>query len=663
MKKYQLVIAVLFGLGIASVNAQYIVLLNFNTTNGSYPTGSLVKSGKMLYGMTASGGTLSEGCVFAIDTNGVIDSNLHSFNGVDGSHPMGSLTLIGNKLYGTTTSGGPSHYGNIFRVNTDGTGFKSIFKFNGTDGNSPESNLILIGGKLYGTTASGGANDSGCVFSIDTNGSGYLDLHDFVSKAKGEEPYCTLAYSSGMLYGTSGGGGADNVGCIFSLDTTGTTYNDIFDFDTLTGYSPGSVIVSGNKLFGMADFGGLNNKGLVYSVNTNGTGFKDLLDFNGTNGESPFGALTQSGNLLYGMTYMGGTSGGGTIFSIDTSGNSFTNLYNFNVPNGQNPEGEVTVSGNMLYGMANSSGTNNVGVIFSMNTAFTTPVNYYAEAICIATVDTATNKAEVIWGRTNSPPQGGNGYYKIYRDSNSVYVPTHTQPLNVMSDFVDMNSNPSAGPVSYELSTVDSSGESQISSNHRTVFLTAVADSNRFNLSWTQYIGFLPSRYRIFRGPALNAMVQIDSVPLWQLTYTDSFPTVNPVYAIEAVNPAGACIPTVKIKTHNSLATLSGAFSNGVNTAVLSGVQSIDGSIPNLTIYPNPTNGVFNLTYTLTNVGNVNISIIDELGQVVYANAEQRSAGQTNEQINLENISTGIYSLRLQTTSGIKVKKLVVIKK
>jgi hypothetical protein len=81
-------------MGVGTVKAQYSVLHNFNDTNGANPFGSLIISGKMLYGMTDSGGANKMGCIFHIDTSGNEYKDILDFNGLNGQNPYGSLTLL-----------------------------------------------------------------------------------------------------------------------------------------------------------------------------------------------------------------------------------------------------------------------------------------------------------------------------------------------------------------------------------------------------------------------------------------------------------------------------------------------------------------------------------------------------------------------------------------
>lgn len=283
--------------------------------------------------------------------------------------------------------------------------------------------------------------------------------------------------------------------------------------------------------------------------------------------------------------------------------------------------------------------------------------NNYNQQICIVTLDTATNKCEIIWGRNNAPPAGGYGTFNIFRDTGAGYSFIHSQALNVLSEYIDSGSNPSAGAVSYELATYDSCGLSAYSSPHTSIYLTTTAGINAYTLNWTAYVGFTPTQYIIYRGPSLSSLAAIDSVPNTVFTYTDSFPPLGSYYAVAAENPNGPCIPT----THRAgLSLLSNAFSNGFNTGVL-GLSSLTNNISALKIYPNPSNGIFTLNYTMSGSDNVTISIINELGQQVYTEQRHANNGPVTEQLNVENLASGIYMLRIQTSKGIAVQKLSIM--
>jgi uncharacterized repeat protein (TIGR03803 family) len=203
-----------------------------NGNDGAYPIGRLILSGNTLYG-TASGGGNNAGTVFAINTDGTGFTNLYSFatlpdndsnTNSDGAYPYGGLILSGKTLYGTAYLGGTNGFGTIFSIDTNGN-FQILYTFAGPldgDGAVPYGGLVLSGSTLYGTTASGGTNYSGTIFEINTNGSGYTILYN-LSPNEGTAPEATLALSGSALYGTAASGGTNEEGTVFalSLSTSG----------------------------------------------------------------------------------------------------------------------------------------------------------------------------------------------------------------------------------------------------------------------------------------------------------------------------------------------------------------------------------------------------------------------------------------------------------
>jgi uncharacterized repeat protein (TIGR03803 family) len=146
----------------------------YGNADGAVP-GELILSGNTLYGTASQGGSSGEGTVFAVSTNGTGFRTLHSFTtrtGVpyansDGAYPKAGLILLGEILYGTAAYGGSLGQGTLFAVHTDGTGFTNLHSFNGgSDGSSPRGRLTYSGNTLYGTTAYGGSSGEGTVFSF-----------------------------------------------------------------------------------------------------------------------------------------------------------------------------------------------------------------------------------------------------------------------------------------------------------------------------------------------------------------------------------------------------------------------------------------------------------------------------------------------------------------
>lgn len=412
MKKYYLIYFQLF-IGFWTANAQYKDLFNFNGTNGTSPYGSLLISNGKMYGTTYTGGANGEGCIFRIDTNGNGYKDMHDFaKAADGENPSGSLILSNGVLYGMTQTDAVYGYGTLYSIDTSGAGYsvKYYFSNGSSSGNppaarDPQGSLIISSSYiLYGITYGGGAGGYGCVFSINTGGAAYTDLHDFGNVNAGAiQSKGALTLSGSTLYGVSNDS-------IFSINTNGTGYKHLYKI-TASGENFGSLTLSGSVLYGMPGFTGANSDGCVYSINTNGTGYTDLFDFNGANGQTPTGcSVILIGSKLYGMTRAGGANSAGVIFSINTNGTGYTDLFDFNGTTGQYPEGSLTLLGSKLYGLTSGGGTNGDGVIFSFDTAtnVTTSIN---------NINANSNKIKVYPNPNNgcfSITQSNKGTIRIY---------------------------------------------------------------------------------------------------------------------------------------------------------------------------------------------------------------------------------------------------------
>ena len=70
-------------------------------------------------------------------------------------------------------------------------------------------------------------------------------------------------------------GGANNGGVLFSIDTNGTSYTDLHDFNVANGEYPYGVVNDGKILYGMAQWGGVNNSGVLYKFKEIGLGVNE----------------------------------------------------------------------------------------------------------------------------------------------------------------------------------------------------------------------------------------------------------------------------------------------------------------------------------------------------------------------------------------------------
>jgi hypothetical protein len=203
------------------------------------------------------GGPWTEG-VFSIGSQGVLDGP-----------STGVVLSRGGELYAATLYGGGYCCGALFALvppafpGTPWT-LRIIQSFGNpnikNDGQYPDTNVVIdASGVLYGTTGSGGAEGGGEVYSLAPPASPggawtYTVLYAPPSSAE------QLALGKdGVLYSTTSRGGTSNIGTLFSLappTTPGGSWTET-TLGSFTGYNGtfpngGLVIGSGGRIYGTA---------------------------------------------------------------------------------------------------------------------------------------------------------------------------------------------------------------------------------------------------------------------------------------------------------------------------------------------------------------------------------------------------------------------------
>jgi uncharacterized repeat protein (TIGR03803 family) len=217
------------------------VLHTFTGQDGIDPEGGLVVDvDDGLYGTAINGGILScytpggqryritQGCgtIYKIDRSGKF-TVLYSFTGgLDGSAPLGLIQDAKGNLYGIASYGGgttcdedPYGCGTIFKVDTQGK-FSVLYRFT-TAITQPDFNShLLLGpqGSLYGSNGIGGANNIGFIFKVSSSGFSIVaSFPSDVNREWGIMPQGVVMDSSGNFYGTMLEDGTDLQGTVFQV--------------------------------------------------------------------------------------------------------------------------------------------------------------------------------------------------------------------------------------------------------------------------------------------------------------------------------------------------------------------------------------------------------------------------------------------------------------
>ena len=99
-----------------------------------------------------------------------------------------------------------------------------------------------------------------------------------------------------------------------------------------------------------------------------------------------------------------------------------------------------------------------------------------------------------------------------------------------------------------------------------------------------------------------------------------------------------------------------------VNVIATSVEEKVSG-IANITLYPNPTNNEVNLLFNTIEQTEITIAVVDLTGKVlkqIESNTFRTGAHQV--QFTTGDLSSGMYFVRMETQTGIKTMRLVVVK-
>ena len=88
----------------------------------------------------------------------------------------------------------------------------------------------------------------------------------------------------------------------------------------------------------------------------------------------------------------------------------------------------------------------------------------------------------------------------------------------------------------------------------------------------------------------------------------------------------------------------------------------VDGgtAINNLDVYPNPSRDIFNVKFTSEDIQDLEVRIINVIGEVVYTENLEEFVGEYTKQVDLATYTKGVYFLEITTDNGVINKKLIL---
>jgi hypothetical protein len=283
------------------------------------------------------------------------------------------------------------------------------------------------------------------------------------------------------------------------------------------------------------------------------------------------------------------------------------------------------------------------GCIANENANVSISVIDFIPSICMVTVD-ENNKNLIVW---DSEQNDAIDLFEIYRESSiqtDLYELIGTVFYSEPRVLVDTASNALVQSNKYKISVRDICGYiTDKSLEHKTMHLTINKGSgNIWNLIWDPYLGLPVSSYQIYRGTTVSDLTLIGTSSASNTTYTDlTAPAGDVYYQIEVVLPETCS--DLKTTEYTSSKSNIGSSVDVVGISSLSPTKAF--------IYPNPA---FDKLY-IKNVtsSNATIMIFDMKGIIILNDK------LISEQIDISNLSKGIYTVKLIDSGNILINKFV----
>ena len=291
-----------------------------------------------LYGTATEGGTSTVGTIYSLTTSGTLTPLVQMVDPyeypVGGLLETSDGTLYGTAS-GTSNFTSSTGIGAVFSCDTSGGNFQSGDFSDGINGITPVAPLILgLDGNLYGTCYYGGAGNGGSIYSFSPSALPYTptDIYTFDTvnaDPDGANPEGALYQdASGNFYSVTVMGAANQAGAVCKFQLINGVLTLVWD--TQLGSSTASfgpqaalIMASDGQLYGTTGAGGANENGDIYTIDPTTGAAQEIYVFNGSadGAETESSLLLANDGYLYGTTESAGANGFGTIFKFSLDPN------------------------------------------------------------------------------------------------------------------------------------------------------------------------------------------------------------------------------------------------------------------------------------------------------------------------------------------------------
>ncbi|MDF2437485.1 MAG: hypothetical protein K0Q95_1861 [Bacteroidota bacterium] len=281
--------------------------------------------------------------------------------------------------------------------------------------------------------------------------------------------------------------------------------------------------------------------------------------------------------------------------------------------------------------------------------------------ICMVTVDSLSNYNQIYWDKT---PYMGVDSFIVYRETTiNTYKKigaVHRDSLSMLVDTVRTayfpnTGNPNQGTYKYKLQIKSVLGDSSLMSPwHKSIFVNQTGGVFTFNdYSVESQPTPVPQlvQYLLLRDDLGTGMWNI-------LSANTSSPMNDPNYSLFP-NARWRVETDWTISCDPTRATVNTTRSNIKNSALSIGIDN-NQVMPQVSVYPNPATTAFRLELTGLK-GDVSVSIVNVLGQVIDVNSFEISAAKKiNVEFSTQGYTKGVYTIIIESGNQKIHRKLVV---
>lgn len=344
---------------------------------------------------------------------------------------------------------------------------------------------------------------------------------------------------------------------------------------------------------------------LLASGNIANAQFSKLIDFDNVNARNARGSLIYDNTHLYGLTSQGGANDKGTIFKVKPDGTGYTTLLDFSGTNGNEPTGTLLSDGTFLYGLTRSGGINSKGTIFKIKPDGTNFTKLFDFSDGNSPHGTLISDGTFLYGMTSDGGNNSQGIiFKIKPDGTS----------------------------------------------YTKLFDFQTATTGRYPYGSLLHIGSYLYGMTSFGG--INSDGAIFKIKTNGTSFTKLF-DFN--FSTTGSNPNGDLL----FDGSNLYGMTSGGSINGDGlifkmTGVV-GTQEIN-DFPATTIYPDPSNGIINLSINNNKNIDYQLHVYNIMGENVY----HTTISKEKSTINLSNLNKGVYFIYLSNSDHFFSKKIII---